>query len=203
MNARDLIVRHFRQICVWPLQLMPLRPGQQVQRHWEALESIRSNNHWREVVEKFADPAEFHERHYKEFVTFLPYVQRFLYGSTAGQEASNGQPQGSMRVFRRDDVAGVRIVFAPGEAATLFRVQHVSLYFFLDADIANFPKCKYGRRESAAILQSEPRRFVVRASQCGGHDAERVRQRYDAMRNCVMPCALYMSLRMRPLRLDF
>jgi hypothetical protein len=136
MNARDLIVRHFRQICVWPLQLMPLRPGQQVQRHWEALESIRSDNHWREVVEKFADPAEFHERHYKEFVTFLPYVQRFLYGSTAGQEASNGQPQGSMRLFRRDDVAGVRIVFAPGEPPTLFRVQHVSLYFFLDADIA-------------------------------------------------------------------
>ena len=54
-NARDLVVRHFRQICVWPLQLMPLRPGQQVQRHWEALESIKSNNHWREVVEKFAN----------------------------------------------------------------------------------------------------------------------------------------------------
>jgi CorA-like Mg2+ transporter protein len=136
MNARDLTVRHFRQICVWPLQLMPLRPGQQVQRHWEALESIKSNNHWREVVEKFADPAEFHERHYKEFVTFLPYVQRFLYGSTAGQEASNASTQGSMRVFRRDDVAGVRIVFAQGEEPTLFKVQHVSLFFFLDADIA-------------------------------------------------------------------
>jgi hypothetical protein len=136
MNARDLIVRHFRQICVWPLQLMPLRPGQQVQRHWEALEAIRSDNHWREVVEKFADPAEFHERHYKEFVTFLPYVQRFLYGSTAGQEASNAPAQGSMRVFRRDDVSGVRIVFAQGEEPTLLKVQQVSLFFFLDADIA-------------------------------------------------------------------
>ncbi|MEJ1961991.1 MAG: CorA family divalent cation transporter [Gammaproteobacteria bacterium] len=136
MSARDIIVRHFRQICVWPLQLMPLRPGQQVQRHWEALEGIKSNNHWREVVEKFADPAEFHERHYKEFVTFLPYVQRFLYGSTAGQEASNAPAQGSMRVFRRDDVARVRIVLAQGEEPTLFDVQQVSLFFFLDADIA-------------------------------------------------------------------
>ena len=26
------------------------------------------------------DPGEFKERHYGEFVTFLPYVQRFLYG---------------------------------------------------------------------------------------------------------------------------
>ncbi len=136
MTTRDLIVRHFRQIVVWPLQLMPLRPGQQVQRHWEALEAIQSGNHWKEVVEKFADPAEFQERHYKEFVTFLPYVQRFLYGSTAGQEASNAPTQGSMRVFRRDDVARVRIVFNPGEEPSLYETQNVSLYFFLDADIA-------------------------------------------------------------------
>jgi len=136
MASRELIVRHFRQIVVWPLQLMPLRPGQQVQRHWEALESIQSNNHWKELVERFADPSDFHERHYKEFVTFLPYVQRFLYGSTAGQEASTAPAQGSMRVFRRDDVNGVRIVFNPGDGPQLYRVQHVSLFFFLDADIA-------------------------------------------------------------------
>jgi hypothetical protein len=136
MTTRELIVRHFRQIVVWPLQLMPLRPGQQVQRHWEALESIHGDNRWKELVERFADPAEFHERHYKEFVTFLPYVQRFLYGSTAGQESANAPAQGSMRVFRRDDVSRVRIVFNAGEEPILYNVQNVSLYFFLDADIA-------------------------------------------------------------------
>jgi tetratricopeptide (TPR) repeat protein len=41
--TRALVVRHFRQIVVWPLQLMPLRPGQQVQRHWEALAAIKSD----------------------------------------------------------------------------------------------------------------------------------------------------------------
>ncbi len=134
--TRDLTVRHFRQIVVWPLQLMPLRPGQQVQRHWEALQAIASNNHWKEAVDEFIDPADFHERHYKEFVTFLPYVQRFLYGSTAGQESATAKAQGSLRIFRRDDVAKVRIVFAPGEEPTLFDVAHIDLYFFLDADIA-------------------------------------------------------------------
>ncbi|MEP7247928.1 MAG: hypothetical protein ABI885_30160, partial [Gammaproteobacteria bacterium] len=133
---RELIVRHFRQIVVWPLQLMPLRPGEQVQRHWEALQAIKSQNHWREVVDEFIDPSDFQERHYKEFVTFLPYVQRFLYGSTAGQESATAKATGTMRVFRRDDVARVRIVFAPGEEPTLFDVAHVDLYFFLDADIA-------------------------------------------------------------------
>ena len=68
----DLIIRHFRQIIVWPLQLMPLRPGEQVQRHWKALETI-AGSPWSEVVDEFcADPGDFQERHYKEFVTFLP-----------------------------------------------------------------------------------------------------------------------------------
>jgi hypothetical protein len=103
--ARDILVRHFRQIVIWPLQLMPLRPGQQVQRHWEALKAVPPGpgNPWQEVNDEFGDPAEFQERHYKEFVTFLPYVQRFLYGSTAGQESA-GFHQASMRVFRREDV---------------------------------------------------------------------------------------------------
>lgn len=135
--ARDLIVRHFRQIVFWPLQLMPLRPGEQVQRHWEALEKTPLGNPWREVIDKFcADPAEFQERHYKEFVTFLPYVQRFLYGASVGQEASRRDDEPSLHVYRRDDVKRIRIVFEESGPATEFDVEHVELYFFLDADIA-------------------------------------------------------------------
>jgi hypothetical protein len=135
--ARDILVRHFRQIVVWPIQLMPLRPGQQVQRHWEALEAIRagSGNAWKEVLDEFGDPEDFQERHYKEFVTFLPYVQRFLYGSTAGQESA-GFSQASMRVFRREDVHKVRIFLAQGDEPLVLDVAHIDLYFFLDADIA-------------------------------------------------------------------
>jgi hypothetical protein len=134
--ARDILVRHLRQIVVWPLQLMPLRPGQQVQRHWEALEAIRpaAGNAWKEVLDEFGDPQDFQERHYKEFVTFLPYVQRFLYGSTAGQESA-GFSQASMRVFRREDVRKVRIVLAQADEPVVLDVAHVDLYFFLDADI--------------------------------------------------------------------
>ncbi|MBI2312407.1 MAG: hypothetical protein HYU77_07895 [Betaproteobacteria bacterium] len=31
-------VRHFRQILLWPLQLVPIREGAQIQKHWEYLE---------------------------------------------------------------------------------------------------------------------------------------------------------------------
>jgi len=135
--TRELIVRHFRQIVVWPLQLMPLRRGHQVQRHWEALDALKEGNPWREVADEFcADPAEFHERHYKEFVTFLPYVQRFLYGSRVGQELATGHGEGSLHVYRRCDIAEVRITYRAGGEPTTFGIAHVDLYLFHDADIA-------------------------------------------------------------------
>ncbi|MCG6861070.1 MAG: hypothetical protein LJE70_07310 [Chromatiaceae bacterium] len=32
------MVRHFRQILLWPLQLMPIHESAQIQKHWELLE---------------------------------------------------------------------------------------------------------------------------------------------------------------------
>jgi len=52
---------------------MPLRSGDQVQRHPQALAAITDGNPWREQRDEFTgSPADFHERHYREFVTFLP-----------------------------------------------------------------------------------------------------------------------------------
>ena len=132
-----MIVRHFRQNVVWPLQLMPVRPGEQVQRHWKALEGIETGNPWKEVDDEFCpDPGDFHERHYREFVTFLPYVQRFLYGSRAGQETAATEGEASIHVYRRHDVKQARVTYTPDGEPTTFDIAHVDLYFFLDADIA-------------------------------------------------------------------
>jgi len=135
-DVSPIIVRHFRQIVLWPMQLMPLKPGVQVQRHWEALSQFGATNPWRNVRDElYGDPQVFQERHYKEFVTFLPYVQRFLYGSTVGQEAPQRHGGPSIHVFRRNDIARARVSFDDG-AVVDFNVQHADLYFFLDADIA-------------------------------------------------------------------
>ena len=115
---------------------MPRHEGAQIQRHWESLDPGPASV-WKEVADEFtADAAKFGERHYKEFVTFLPYVQRFLYGEGGADDKGSGFGQSSIRVFRRDDVAQARIVF-PGEPQpTVFDVAHVDLYFFYDIDIA-------------------------------------------------------------------
>ena len=130
-------IRHFRQIVLWPLQLMPLKPGVPVQRHWEALQEPGAGNPWREVRDEFdGDSREFHERHYKEFVTFLPYVQRFLYGSSAGQEAASRASEAKhARVSARRRRARARHVRRRCDAARSTSTQ-VALYFFLDADVA-------------------------------------------------------------------
>ncbi len=127
-------VRQFRQILLWPLRLMPVRGSEA--RHakpWELLANMGDATPWREVVDEYTGDAQhFHERHYNEFVTFLPYVQRFLYGEGHGGPSAHPSP---MRVFRRHDVRAVRAVLRPGETPITLDVVHVDLYFFLDLDL--------------------------------------------------------------------
>jgi len=84
------VVEQFRQILLWPLELIPIRADEQIQRHWRLLRSPQPGGPWREVEDEFTgDPKLFQERHYSEFVTFLPYVQRFLYGEGDGTAAGD------------------------------------------------------------------------------------------------------------------
>jgi hypothetical protein len=132
-------VRHLRQILLWPLRLMPVarRPGEARRTPWQVLRALGDASPWREVVDEYTgDSARFHERHYNEFVTFLPYVQRFLYGEGRHTRDAKGRDADApMRVFRREDIAQVRVVARRGDAPVTLDVIHVDLYFFFDVDV--------------------------------------------------------------------
>ncbi len=116
-------------MLLWPLRLMPLPAGTSA-RPWELL-----TPNWREEVDEYTGHADdFHERHYNEFVTFLPYVQRFLYGDGRAQRDA-GAAGSPMRLFRRRDVAQVRLVSKPGDAPLRLDIVHVDLIFFLNIDL--------------------------------------------------------------------
>ena len=149
-RARPPVVRHFRQVLLWPLRVMPLKQvsGRPPRTPWHVLRELGDASPWREVVDEYTGDStgRFHERHYNEFVTFLPYVQRFLYGegrrARTGTGTANGGPgarerdaDAPMRVFRRTDIAGVRVVARPGDAPVVLTVFHVDLYFFYDVDV--------------------------------------------------------------------
>ncbi|MES2017503.1 MAG: hypothetical protein V4484_13500 [Pseudomonadota bacterium] len=129
----DPMVRHLRQVLLWPLRLMPAAGTESAHlKPWEILAGDTSV--WHEVVDEYdGDVANFHERHYNEFVTFLPYVQRFLYGE--GRTPDNRGNAAPMRVFRRRDVASVRVVCSDDDAPVTLDVVHIDLYFFHDVDV--------------------------------------------------------------------
>jgi len=132
-------VRHLRQALLWPVRLMrPDTPDADgaAPTPWQMLRDLGDASPWREVVDEYTgDSGRFHERHYNEFVSFLPYVQRFLYGE--GRSAGRGDHDGDspMRVFRRDDIAAVRVVARSGAAPITLDVVHIDLYFFFDVDV--------------------------------------------------------------------
>ena len=136
---------------------------------------------WHEVADEFTDnPAEFSERHYKEFVTFLPFVQRFLYGEGASGSTKDVFGDSSVHVFRRHDVARVRIAYPGTEQAVEFDVAHVDLYFFYDIDVAilavEISGDKLTLNQALDTLYRFGRAYPTHweASGHGGHCAERV-----------------------------
>jgi len=129
-------VRHLRQILLWPVYLLPLGEGAPLQDHWEQLEKPGPDNPWREIDDEFGDPCEFQARHYNEFVTFLPPVQRFLYGQGLGRSVSKVYGESPIRVMRRSDIASARVTLNQGDPPITLNIVHVDLYFFFDIDVA-------------------------------------------------------------------
>ncbi|ATE61999.1 magnesium transporter CorA family protein [Thauera sinica] len=136
-SVDEPMVKHFRLALLWPLRLLPV-PGAAgpQQRPWQVLRDMGGASPWHEVEHDIErEGSTFEERHYSEFVTFLPYVQQFLYGegrSQAGGEDDAGPP---MRVFRRRDIARLRIAAREHDEAVTLDVVHVHLYFFFDVDV--------------------------------------------------------------------
>ena len=139
-KGQAVTVRHLRQALLWPLRLIPAGMSEDDPRRrapWQLLREMSEVSPWREHVDEYNGGAGgFHERHYNEFVSFLPYVQRFLYGEGRTQRASSDPATGSpMRVFRRRDIAAARVVPRAGDEPVTLQVVHVDLYFFYGVDI--------------------------------------------------------------------
>ena len=142
MNAEsrevDQQVRLFHGSLIWPLQLEPLAADEAEGRHWEVFGAIEGQP-WSLIDDEFtADPAQFKERHYREFVSFLPYVQRFLYGEGRSRRLNPDDPPGDspIHVYRRKDIAGLRLTLRPDDEPVELHVVHLDLYFFHDLDLA-------------------------------------------------------------------
>jgi hypothetical protein len=131
--ATDITVREFRQVLVWPIELLPSFDGTGVGH----CERLLAGDQWREVS---AGQAMRHEgarqRIYTEFAAFMPDAQRLLFGEGDTRLGGGFQESSPRRVFRRDDVAFARIQPGPEAPALLFDVARVDLFFFYDTNLA-------------------------------------------------------------------
>ncbi len=130
------VVRTFHQILLWPLHLVSPKDGPGTRNHWDALRDDPEHT-WKEVDDEFCiDVDAFQERHYREFVTFLPYVQRLFYGEGPHRRTAFSDGQPLIKAYRRTDIARVRITFQTHPAPVIFDIRHIDLYFFHDLDLA-------------------------------------------------------------------
>jgi hypothetical protein len=135
-TTSDIRVHQFRQILIWPLQLMPLKPEDGLDNHWEYLTNAASGGLWEELEDDFpSDSSQYQERHYREFVAFLPHVQRFLYGERASRSGRATYGESPIRIFRRADIKTARLFFRGDAMPVEIEVVHADLYFFFDVDV--------------------------------------------------------------------
>ncbi len=128
----------FHASLIWPLQLEPVFTDGIKSRHWESFEESPQTHPWQRIDDEFTDdPGNFKERHYREFVAFLPYVQRFLYGEGRSGHAQTDPAAGKspMHVFRRKDITQLRLTLRQGELPVVLQIVHIDLYFFDDLDL--------------------------------------------------------------------
>ena len=126
----DKIVREFRHMLLWPLQLRRLGRASPFKNPWEALAA--NPGPWKEVKDNLLVDDDSCQIGYREFVYFLPYVQRFLYGF--GE--SDAQTPSSLQMFKRDDIAKAHVRLSEDSMPLEFDVERLRLIFFYDVDIA-------------------------------------------------------------------
>jgi hypothetical protein len=134
--VRGPLVRRFRQILLWPVHVIA---GANIGDDADVADLLCGRDGegpWHEVDDEFGEPAQFQERHYYEFVSFLPPVQRFLYGQGVGRSVRHGYGESPITVLRRHDVAGLRVRLAAAGEPLTFAIAHIDFYLFYDTDVA-------------------------------------------------------------------
>jgi hypothetical protein len=133
-TANTPIVANFRQVLLWPVQLITDENELGTEKYWEYLKSCSTKTAWKEIQDEFTSSgSQLSEASYHEFVSFMPFAQRFLYGEG---KHSTGYGESPMHIFSRSDIAQVRITIEHNQAPITLQVAHTELYFFFDVDVA-------------------------------------------------------------------
>jgi hypothetical protein len=133
--ASETVVRHFRQILMWPLRIMPGQlEGTRIPKHWEAIEVTADACPWQELRDEFDDPRALPAAALQG-IHHLSAVRAALPVWPGRGQYPRGGLDSALRVFRRRDIAQMRVTLDRDQAPVVLQIAHVDLYFFYDTDI--------------------------------------------------------------------
>ena len=135
-NEAKPVAHRYQQIVLWPLQIVPSATGNAAANCGALFEVAAANTPWRRFYAYGGPEGELSERHYREFISFFPHAQRFLYGEAPVPGEAPKPGDVPMKVYTRDDVKKVRIVPGQGAAPLVCDVTHISLFFFYEINVA-------------------------------------------------------------------
>ena len=131
----DRAVRHFRQVLLWPLQLVvDARPG----RARAPLGLLGSDSRWSEVIDEYTGGSEALRRAPLQRVRQLPAVRAALSlrrGASPARRQRPGDRLADARLSPPRHRRGARRA-APGDEPITLQIVHVDLYFFYGVDVA-------------------------------------------------------------------
>ena len=141
---------------------MPLHAGKGAEDCGALFECAIGDGPWRRF-DIFGADSDFQERHYREFISFLPPAQRFLYGEAPAPAKPLKPGDVPMKIFGRDDIKQVRITPEKGAAPITCDVDHIQFNFFYEINTAilscEIAAEKIGLEQVQAITQTFGRAY--------------------------------------------
>jgi hypothetical protein len=133
----EVLVRHFRQILMWPLRIMPGQlEGIHISKHWEFLEASGEDCPWREVRDEFDDPTSVSRRGItRNSSPSCPSYSAFCMAKE--HPATDRRALASPLCEYCAAAISLRCESCSKSSSPplLFEIAHVDLYFFYDTDI--------------------------------------------------------------------
>lgn len=135
--AGSRMVHHFREIVLWPFQIITPHGANGLDGCDQLFGNAAAGGPWRALDDEFeGEEGEFQERHYREFISFLPHAQRFLYGEGPAPDKTPRPADIPLKVYRRSDIEKVRITVEQGASPITCDVVHMDLHFFYEMSTA-------------------------------------------------------------------
>jgi len=136
MQETQPTVKQFKQVLLWPVQLVKKNGVHESGTYWDMVRCENETSEWKEVPDEFMDNGSLSEASYQHFVSYAPFAQRFLYGEGYADSNKAEYQEEPVHIFYRNDIRNIEVQIDSNSKPILLVVPQCTLFFFYDVEIA-------------------------------------------------------------------